>query len=183
MKKGIVPKGMKLAWSPERRKRYEACIEPDLKKYKKAVDKINNRAEEDFYLQKRDYIRTSLGFGALSGLFGAAVSDAPIGFKFRTETPPKRFLGRANRVMFWATFSWSTYDFVNTRTITRRREAEEFTEATESFYEKVNECRAKNPYDMLIQATPGELQTKEFLHSLTHPPQSPKFPFRIEFKK
>lgn len=169
MKKGLAPKGMRPAWSPEARKRYEACIEPDIKKYKKEVDKINRRSEEDLKQHKWDFYSTAL-LGGLPGLFSAAKSDVPIEFKVRTETPPKRFLGNANRVIFWGTFSWATYGFVTVRATALRREAEDFTQATESFFEKVSECRAKNPYNMWVQLPPGESQIKEFLDSIKRSP-------------
>lgn len=183
MKKGLAPKGMRPAWSPAARAKYVECVSPTIEEYKVAVDKVNRKAEEDFQNHRRDYLVQTFSLGLLSGLFTAASSDVPIAFQARTETPPKRFLGNANRVMFWVTFIMASYVFIDKRVIALRRDVEDFTQSTHTFFDRVKKCRENNPYDMWVQFTPEDLKAKEFLDLIKLNPNNGKLPTQNIFKK
>lgn len=170
MKKGIAPPGMRPTWSPEARKRYEACIAPDIEIYKKAVDKINKNAQDVYREHKKDYYGQSLGLGSIPLLFDAAGKDTPINYKLRQETLSQKLSRNKNRIMFWLNFGAATYFYIDKRFVASRKEADEFSEATETFFKRVTECREKHPYDMWVQLSPSDSQIKEFLDAIKHPP-------------
>ncbi len=165
MKKGVVPQGMRPTWSPEARKKYRECIEPDVTKYEKAVDKINRRAEDTLNGQKRAFYANTLNIGTGAEILKAASSDAPFRIKWSISTTAKSGIYTGTRVVFWGVFGLYTYNFFVDREVSTRAEAEDFVEATENFLEKVNECREKNPYDVWTQLTSTELRPNMFLES------------------
>lgn len=182
LKKGIAPKGMKPAWSPQARAKYETCIKPEIEKYKKTVEKINTVAQENFEGETKDYLAGVIGFGALSELVKGVGNGSPITTKIQWFTPEPKYRMAPNRIFFYFQLGVNSWLYVSKRQITKKRDLEAFVDATNASMEKVNDCREKNPYDMWVQSTPNELKAIEFFESLRPKRQNLwlKLPFRLE---
>lgn len=178
MKKGLAPNGMRPTWSPEARKRYEVCIEPEIKRYKKTVDKINTDAESGFIIDTGIYLSAIVGVPILTEVINGVKGDKVVRTRWRWETSfSKRGFG-ADRVTFWVTVIIASTSYFVVRRETMRKEAVAFAEATDNLLEKTTECREKNPYDVWVQLTPAELRPNMFLESFrpTRPHQGILYP-------
>ncbi len=99
LEKNISPPGMIPVWTPEARKKYEACAKPHIDKYKIAVDKLNKQATTTYEDQTDDYLSSNLGIGGIKSMYDLFLSDKAISARYSPQSATKGV-----RVIFWVTF-------------------------------------------------------------------------------
>lgn len=165
IEKGIAPRGMIATWSEQRRKEYELCAEPHITTYKFAVDKINREAEKNYETHTNNYIISVFGAAGLAEIVNAFKGDKAVRARWSWKNLKGVGIGTA-RVTFWITFSTATITYVMTRRTFLKYEALDFISQTNYFFDRLNECREKYPYDTWREMTESERETEEYFRKL-----------------
>jgi hypothetical protein len=165
IEKGISPQGMIATWSEERRKEYELCVEPHIKTYKFAIDKINREAEKNYEIHTNNYLISVFGAAGLAEVVNAFKGDKAVRARWNWKSLKGTGIGVA-RVTFWITFSTASITYIMTRRTFLKYEALDFISQTNYFFERLNECRKKYPYDAWRETTESERKNEDYFKKL-----------------